>query len=49
VIVTSPILFQNNSKIKGTTAQKIRDFEEQFFGSSDWLYVLISFPPLLYE
>ncbi|KAJ7300688.1 hypothetical protein DFH08DRAFT_828238 [Mycena albidolilacea] len=37
VIVTSPILFQNNSKIKGTTAQKITDFEEQFFGSSDWL------------
>ncbi|KAJ7142871.1 hypothetical protein C8R44DRAFT_974377 [Mycena epipterygia] len=27
----------NNSKIKGTTAQKIADFEEQFFGSSDWL------------
>ncbi|KAJ7842364.1 hypothetical protein B0H14DRAFT_2780876 [Mycena olivaceomarginata] len=27
----------NNSKIKGTTAQKITDFEEQFFGSSDWL------------
>ncbi|KAJ7254304.1 hypothetical protein C8J57DRAFT_1347674 [Mycena rebaudengoi] len=27
----------NNSKIKGTTAQKITDFEEQFFGSSNWL------------
>ncbi|KAJ7834323.1 hypothetical protein B0H14DRAFT_3709422 [Mycena olivaceomarginata] len=27
----------NNSKIKGTTAQKITDVEEQFFGSSDWL------------
>ncbi|KAJ7694975.1 hypothetical protein B0H14DRAFT_3174954, partial [Mycena olivaceomarginata] len=26
-------LFHNNSKIKGTTAQKITDFEEQFFGS----------------
>ncbi|KAJ7746995.1 hypothetical protein B0H16DRAFT_1555938 [Mycena metata] len=27
----------NNAKIKGTTAQKLADFEDQFFGASGWL------------
>ncbi|KAJ7036096.1 hypothetical protein C8F04DRAFT_1096179 [Mycena alexandri] len=27
----------NNAKVKGTTAQKLTDFEDQFFGASGWL------------
>ncbi|KAJ7025089.1 hypothetical protein C8F04DRAFT_1129626 [Mycena alexandri] len=32
----------NNAKVKGTTAQKLTDFEDQFFGTSGWLYVSLS-------